>query len=324
MKPLAHTYYVYGITLHSEILLALPEHGCGDLAHIELRTAPASYFVQALQGIALEQVDGSWYQIGRLPDGSSYLRWEGVGEFLISADGRHMSCRQFDRATSESFQVYMLGRAFSFALVQLGFEPFHATAVVIHGEAIAFFGSSGFGKSTLAAHFLSRGHKLLTDDLLLLQRTTNGVLAYPGPSRIKLFAKPARRFSLDTGGGVRMNDLTRKLIIPLGGGTNCSKAAPIRVAFSMAAPREVFAKQRIRLELLPPRNAFLELLKNTFNEHLLGAERLQRQFIQTSLLVNALSVRKLYLPRDLDKLSIMEIAVLSCLSTQPQEAACVN
>ncbi len=37
-------YCVYGITLYSDTPLALPTDGSGELARIELRTAPAWYF----------------------------------------------------------------------------------------------------------------------------------------------------------------------------------------------------------------------------------------------------------------------------------------
>jgi len=37
-------YCVYGITLYSHTPLALPTDGSGELARIELRTAPAWYF----------------------------------------------------------------------------------------------------------------------------------------------------------------------------------------------------------------------------------------------------------------------------------------
>ena len=90
MESFPHTYYVYGITLHSGIPLSLPVRGYGELADIELRTAPAALFSSAIAGVSLEQAAGSWYQICRLANGSSYVRWEGVGEFLISGgDGNN-------------------------------------------------------------------------------------------------------------------------------------------------------------------------------------------------------------------------------------------
>jgi hypothetical protein len=77
--------------------------------------------------------------------------------------------------------VYLLGQALSYALVKLGFEPLHATAIVVNGEAAVLLGSSGFVKSSLAACFLEDGHRLLTDDLLILLRTRRG--SWPTPGR---------------------------------------------------------------------------------------------------------------------------------------------
>ena len=57
----------------------------------------------------------------------------------------------------------------SFSLLSLGYEPLHATAVVVDGEAVAFLGDCGYGKSTLGAAFLARGFPLLTDDVLALE-----------------------------------------------------------------------------------------------------------------------------------------------------------
>jgi hypothetical protein len=135
-------YCVYGMTLHSYIPLALPADGSGDLAQIELRTAPASYFSELQRRLTAVQDSESWYRFGHLPDRSSYVRWEGVGEFLVSASGERITARQFEQASPESFQVYLLGQALSFALVKCGFEPLHATAVVVNREAVAFLGEA--------------------------------------------------------------------------------------------------------------------------------------------------------------------------------------
>ena len=61
-----------------------------------------------------------------------------------------------------------------------GFEPLHATVVVVSGEAVAFLGESGYGKSSLAASFLDSGHQLLTDDLLILRASAGRVLGPHG------------------------------------------------------------------------------------------------------------------------------------------------
>jgi hypothetical protein len=50
-------------------------------------------------------------------------------------------------------------------LHQRGFMPLHGSCVTDGNRAILITGDSGAGKSTLAAEFLSKGWKLLTDDV---------------------------------------------------------------------------------------------------------------------------------------------------------------
>ena len=316
-----NVYGVYGIALDSEIPLPLPRHERGELARIELRTAPAPFFCDVRGSISLDQRVGSWYEFGRLPDRSSYARWTGVGEFLVSSDGRRIVCRQFDVATQESFNVYLLGQALSFALVKSGFEPLHATVVVVSGEAVAFLGESGYGKSSLAASFLESGHQLLTDDLLILRASAGRVLGYPGPPRLKLFRKTAYRFVGGAASGVPMNPETEKLILPLEGHRICSVPVPVKAFYSLAGPREVFRKWDIRSEPLSPRQAFLELVKNTFNRRILDADRLQRMLDQTASLASLVPVRKLSFPRVWNQLPSIRETIISDLNRQALQAA---
>jgi hypothetical protein len=198
-----HRYCVYGIVVLSDTPLALPEYAHDGLGEVECLSAPASVFLTAIQGAALDRESDSWYRYAVLDDGSTYVRWDAIGEFLVAADGRRITCRRLDQSPSESFQVYMLGQALSFALVRQRFEPLHATVVVDDDQAVAFLGDNAFGKSSLAACFLAAGARLLTDDLLVLHESSGRVLAYPGPPRIKLFPKMARRFLGDVATGVR-------------------------------------------------------------------------------------------------------------------------
>jgi hypothetical protein len=306
----AYRYGVYGIFLRSEIPLPLPEHPDSALAEIELRTAAAGWFADVARDAEIHEFDSSWYQYARLQDWSSYARWADVGEFLVSSDGKTIVCRQSNQASGESFRVYLLGQALSFALVKQGFEPLHATTVVVNGEAVAFLGDGGFGKSSLAACFLAAGHRILTDDLLILRETSKGILAYPGPDRIKLFPRVARKFLGEAASGVTMNPFTRKMIVPLSRRHVCMRPVPLRAIYAIAAPREVFRKQAICIEPLSPREAFFELVKNTFNYRIVDGERLERQFIATERLVGAASLQKLSYPRTLDRLTAVRDAIL--------------
>ena len=191
----------------------------------------------------------SWYRYVVLRDGSTYVRWRTIGEFLVAADGRRIMFRRFDRASLESFQVYLLGQALSFALVRQGFEPLHATAVVVDRHAVAFLGSNAFGKSSLAACFLEAGARLLTDDLLILGESRNRVLAYPGPPRLKLFPKIARRFlGQDAANRVHMNPDTDKLILPIEEHRRQGRPIALDAIYALAAPRDACRTPCVRVE----------------------------------------------------------------------------
>lgn len=317
-----YQYTSYGVLLRSEIPLALQQGNQAGDATIEIRSEPASFFTRAIRGASFDENLQEWYRYAGLADLSSYARWEGLGEFLVSSDGRRVHCRRFRGAHSESFQVYLLQRALSFALVKQGLEPLHATAVVVDGQAIAFLGDSGFGKSTLAGCFLADGHELVTDDLLVLRISSAGLRAYPGPPRIKLFPAMARRFLGNQAAGVPMNPQTRKLVLPLRPEQLCSEPVPLKAIYVIQSPRESRRKQSIRLIALDPRQAFIELLRNTYNYLHLAPDRLQRHFTQVSSLANTVRFMKLCHSRVAEDLPAVRDAILTDARGTFEEAAC--
>jgi hypothetical protein len=319
-SDLVHRYGVYGITLRSQIELALPEYPSGGLAEIELRMLEPSFFSEAVKGAPLKLSRFSTYQYAHLNDGASYVRWEDIGEFLVSSDGRLITCGHLSDVPGESFQVYLLGQALSFALVRSGFEPFHATCVVINGEAVAFVGDSGFGKSSLAAYFLNSGDKLLTDDLLLLQERPEGYLAYPGPPRIKLRPDMAHKFLGEVGGGVPMNRKTPKLILPLGRDRICESPVLLRAIYELSPPHEMKDRQKVEFESLTSRDAFVELSCNTFNYVILDGDRVHRQFKETTRIANSIPMKRLMHPRSLDSLPSVREAILNDLRRTPAKS----
>ena len=307
-SPDCFRYNVYGMSLRSEMVLSLPEYTHPGLMEIEVCAGSASLFSEAILGVDLQK-RSDWYQHARLVDDSTYVRWRGLGEFLVSSDGRRITCSRDPEAPMESFQVYLLGQALGFALVKSGFEPLHATSIDVGGEAIAILGASGFGKSSLAACFLAAGHSLLTDDLLLLQPGAHGFDAYPGPPRIKLFPAVARRFLGRAATGVHMNPRTVKLVIPF---EQCqSPHLPLRAIYALASPHETRRLRRIRIEPLSPQAAFLALVGNTFNRLLLDPDRLRRQAGAAARLLSAVPVKKLSCPRGMDHLPSVREAILS-------------
>lgn len=303
-----YRYRVYGATVASDMKLSLPLHAEGDLAAVELREA-GDDTARLCAGVSFESDADDWSQFATPADGSTYACWRGVGEFLVAADGRFVRCRRFGAASHESFEVYMLGQALSFALVKQGLEPLHATVVEIDGRAAAFLGASGMGKSSLAACFLKAGYRVLTDDLLILRERDGEMLAYPGPPRLKLYPEIAARFLGAAAEGVPMNLDTNKLIVRLDSGQVCSHAIPLGAIYNLAEPEDPVA-DGIKTRILSERESFVALVGHTFNPRLVNPQRLSRQFHAAARLSAAGPVRELSYPRVLERLPEVVSAVV--------------
>jgi hypothetical protein len=309
----SHRYCVYGIEIASDSPLALPNYSHDALGHVECLQAPGPIFEKAIENAVLDSLSDSWYRYAVIGDGSTYVAWDSIGEFLVTSDGRRIVCRRADDCFTESFQVYMLGQALSFALVQQRFEPLHATSVVVNDRAVAFVGGNAFGKSTLAACFLEAGDRLLTDDLLNLEESRDAVRAYPGPPRIKLFPGIARRFLGAVADSVAMNPDTSKLILPIDERRTCCRPLPLDAIYVLAAPRDACRLHDVTIETLPPRQAFIALVSAAFNRRVTGRQRIERQFGMMTRVTELVPVRKLVYPRTLDRLQEVRNAVLDDL-----------
>jgi hypothetical protein len=65
-------------------------------------------------------------------------------------------------------RAYLMGNLFAILCHQRGLLPLHASAIATPRGAVAFLGASGAGKSSIAAFLARRGHRILADDICLV------------------------------------------------------------------------------------------------------------------------------------------------------------
>jgi len=306
------TYALYGLRFRSCLELPYPEFPAEGPHDVEIFEAPACWF-EAIAG-EVRLPDPSWYYHAPCADQSVYLRWRDLFEFLVSADGRRIACRILAGGSVEAFHTYLLGQVLSFALVKQGLEPLHATTVVVQGSAVGFLGSSGDGKSSLAASFLAAGFALLTDDLLIARFTGSHYCAYPGQPRIKLFPEVAEAVLGGCPGGPPMNSLTPKRILPLGAGQYCPTPVPLRSLYLLHHPRPGAPGEPVVVRRLSERRACLALLRHSFNTKLRHRDRMQHRFSSATELASRIPVKLLSYPRDLARLPDVRAAILANLA----------
>jgi hypothetical protein len=300
----SYHYQMYGVAIRSDFETLHPRVSRPRKPRIIISRSQSPLYYGARRN------SSTWFTQKTLGDGSVYLHWAGLFEFLISADGVSIAARELGRASSEAFATYLLGQVLSFALVMQGLDSLHATAISIGTSSIGFIGDCGAGKSTLLASFLQSGYKLLTDDLLLLSQVDDCILSYPGPQRIKLLPETAMLLPRRNG-SVRMNPLVRKLVFPIDAKQCCARPVPLKALYLLGKPAST---HRISISTLAPQKVLLALIKNSFNVALTDTKRLERQFNWAANIAAKVPVKRVSYPRDLAALPKVRAAILADLS----------
>lgn len=115
-----------------------------------------------------------------------FLFWRGVGSFKIK-NGEEILVNPEPSVEMDAIIPFVFSPALAVLLHQRGRIVLHASAVEIGGEAVAFLGDSGFGKSTTAMVLQSRGYSMVADDVLSIDLSNfNYPVVYAGMPVIKL------------------------------------------------------------------------------------------------------------------------------------------
>ncbi len=173
-----HCYTAYGLGIHSELPLPELVPNCEASTDVTIK-------LQKLENSPLK-IDSVAHCFQLIPEGM-YVFWESIGTFLIR-DGKEIIIDSVLEAQESRIRLFILGAAIGVILHQRGFLVLHASAVVINGNAVAFVGDKGRGKSTMAAALHARGHNLIGDDVIAIDMShSNQPMVVPAFPQIKLW-----------------------------------------------------------------------------------------------------------------------------------------
>ena len=190
MNNNTQVYNLYGLRVYSEIALPAPI-AASDLPPYDPQVGwgqhkAISDNVPAEQILAKFILDnGRGYTL--VDNGSGYtLYFHQTGEFRIDYDLRSVRAHLSPEVHPDIAGLLVVGNVIACVLTLAGESVLHASAVEIGGSALAFLGSSGMGKSSLAALLCANGARFITDDLLRLEADGKGWRCFPGTGQLRL------------------------------------------------------------------------------------------------------------------------------------------
>ena len=141
--------------------------------------------------------DGSvWTEFHRSNSGY-LLRFPGLADFEVSADGKTVVAYPAEGANDATIEHLYINQLVPLALSRQGQPAFHASVVTVTGGAVAFLGETGMGKSTLAASFALSDATFLTDDALLVEETGGTCMALPSHASLRLWEDSAKALATE-------------------------------------------------------------------------------------------------------------------------------
>lgn len=286
-------YNAYGLQLHSH--LALPELIPAATAEV---SAVADISIQLTRHASPPDVAGG-FEVSFSDPETIRIRSKLAGTFWMKR-GREMLVEPTDDADDSLLRLFILGPALAMILYQRGLFILHASAARVGGEAVAFLGHSGWGKSTTAAALHARGHEVVADDMVAVQLGSGGLrpIVWPGFPQLKLWPEAADALGKDSENLPRLHRSSEKRGHRLTEGFSPS-ALPLKRIYVLAEG------DRQQIEQLPPQESVIELVRHSFGTRLLSSQPGGAHFLRCANLARRMPLHRLSRPRALDELAAL-------------------
>lgn len=225
--------------------------------------------------------------------------------FVVDQTGQRVWGTFEPPLTPQDLATYFLGPVMGFLLRQRHVTCLHASAVEFYGQAVAFSGDAGFGKSTTAAALALRGIPVLSEDIAPLEDAEGKFHAMPGYPRVCLWPDSVEKLLGSTEALPALTPMWDKRYLPLDGvrGKFAGKKLPLGLVYLFAARSAEDSAPRI--EEMRPRIALLDLVQNTYMNWLLDRERRAAEFDVLARLVKQVPVRRIVAHKDPKKISAL-------------------
>lgn len=261
--------------------------------------------------------DGTiWLSFARIELGY-LLRFPNLVDFVVSPNGDEIRTDLQKDCPPETMRHLLLNQVIPIVLSQLGKLVLHASACATPQGVMAFMGTTGMGKSTLATSFGLRGFSVLTDDCLLVKRQDDKIMGVPSYAGLRLWPESVTAL-FDKEPEVRpMAHYTDKKRVLFDQKT-LAGSLELKAIYVLAEPEsESTSAAEVTIAPLLGREALFEIVKHTFQLDVTDSQQLGRAFKRYEWLAKSVPFFRLTFPRDHALLPIVNNTVLHHLDVIP-------
>ncbi len=312
-------YGIFDIALDSDI--PLPELP-------EIETAKTIIRIRAGEDANTIPNQPEWFHHWKDPDGEVcisiaklsdgyLLRFPELADIVLSRSGDTL--RYFPQADVpvESIRHILLDQMIPRILGQRGRLVLHAAAVIMpQGQAIAFLGASGMGKSTLASSFHQNGARLITDDCLLLDEREKQLIAIPNYYGLRLFDDSATALFGDqpTRSPVAHYTSKSRLRLPANRQPEPEAGRRLNAIFLLADADDNNEQEAVHIHPIKGANELMAMIEQTFTLDLSDKSLVAHQFKNMGrLLTSKVRIYRLEYPRKHEMLPLVRSRISDIL-----------
>ena len=224
--------------------------------------------------------------------GGEYLhfRYYDGPEFFVDRAAESVWSFWPEHVDFDDVLTYLAGPFFGYLLSLRGVTLLHASAVAVGDRAIAMVGPQGAGKSTAAAAFALANYPVLTDDIVCVREHHGEFLVQPAYLRLCLWPDSVEALYGSQEALPRLTPGWEKRDLKLDRERQFEdRALPLAAVYILG--ERLSANPGGEISPLPPREFLMDLVQNTYANHL-PSHAQAREFDALARLVNRVPGRR--------------------------------
>ena len=260
-------YICYGLLFSSDIELPeLTEMNdssiCGNYPLIKIKIA---HQTEILPPEAVQTNPHIWHC-----NGATYIIIPDVVCFFIK-NGTEIRITPGHLSSSQVIRSLLFGPAMAALLFQRGIVVMRGATIQIGNNAMLIIGRSGVGKSTLAAKLISRGHKIIADDIAPIDENC---VALQGPGQIKLWRESLDLLNISAEYIPKVRPEIQRFRLPCQA-TDSSEPLKVRWIYVMESGKGI----GYHINKLSGINKFSQINNNLYNSSMLASDVLRANYL---------------------------------------------